>query len=118
MVGLNSLWYKDYPRSKFHFFNDNREWLQMDKIGHGVTTYYLGKQGMDLMRWTGASEKQNRWLGGGIGFFYLTTIEVLDGFSEGWGASWGDLVANTAGTAVLIGTDALWTAQRNVPKYT
>src|SRR4051812_42271731 len=34
LIGLNELWYKNYPRSSFHFFNDNKEWLQMDKVGH------------------------------------------------------------------------------------
>ena len=40
MVGLNELWYKDYPRSKFHLFNDNNQWLQMDKFGHLYAFYY------------------------------------------------------------------------------
>src|ERR1035437_7802121 len=34
MSGLYELWYKDYPQSKFHLFNDNAEWMQMDKGGH------------------------------------------------------------------------------------
>ena len=47
MVGLNSLWYKDFPKSDFHFFNDNNEWLQMDKVGHATTAYYVGKFGIN-----------------------------------------------------------------------
>src|SRR6476620_6964690 len=34
---LNELWYADYPRSDFHFVNDNAEWLQMDKAGHAFS---------------------------------------------------------------------------------
>src|ERR1043166_9398894 len=34
LLALNQLWYKDYPRRSFHFFDDNNEWLQMDKCGH------------------------------------------------------------------------------------
>ena len=34
LIGLNQVWYADYPRSDFHFINDNAEWLQMDKVGH------------------------------------------------------------------------------------
>jgi hypothetical protein len=45
MVGLYSLWYKDVPSSSFHFFNDNNEWLQMDKMGHAMTSYYIGRGG-------------------------------------------------------------------------
>ena len=33
LIGLNAIWYAKYPRSGFHFFNDNAEWLQMDKAG-------------------------------------------------------------------------------------
>ncbi len=34
LFGLNQLWYADYPKSDFHFINDNSEWIQMDKVGH------------------------------------------------------------------------------------
>ncbi|HVZ98283.1 MAG TPA: hypothetical protein VG847_15475, partial [Chitinophagaceae bacterium] len=27
LVGLNAEWYAHYPRSGFHFFNDDAEWL-------------------------------------------------------------------------------------------
>ena len=29
LLALNQAWYADYPRSKFHFINDNQEWLQV-----------------------------------------------------------------------------------------
>ena len=34
LLALNQMWYADFERSKFHTFNDNNEWLQMDKMGH------------------------------------------------------------------------------------
>ena len=42
LVGFNELWYKNYPKSNFHFVNDNSSWLQMDKFGHAATSYYGG----------------------------------------------------------------------------
>ncbi|MEN9350883.1 MAG: hypothetical protein RL372_1861, partial [Bacteroidota bacterium] len=30
-ISLNKTWYANYPRSGFHFYNDGKEWLQMDK---------------------------------------------------------------------------------------
>src|SRR5687768_16973398 len=63
MVGLNELWYKDYPRSGFHFFNDNREWLQMDKAGHVATSYYVGYAGMAALKWAGVEKKKSIWYG-------------------------------------------------------
>ncbi len=51
LVGLNKLWYSGYPRSKFHFINDNNAWLQMDKMGHFSSAYYMGSLGASTMQW-------------------------------------------------------------------
>ena len=53
LVGFNELWYKNYPKSNFHFVNDNSSWLQMDKLGHAATSYYGGVNGIKLYKWTG-----------------------------------------------------------------
>lgn len=117
IVGLNELWYKDYPRSGFHFINDNSNWLQMDKVGHATTAYYMGSLGMKSFRWSGMSEKNAIWYGGSVGLMFLTAVEVLDGFSEEWGASWGDVIANVSGTTLLIGQELLWHEQRIEMKF-
>src|SRR6186713_224237 len=52
-IGLNYLWYKKFPRSPFHFFNDNNEWLSMDKVGHATTAYNIAAIQGDLLRWGG-----------------------------------------------------------------
>src|SRR5581483_6529812 len=39
LIYLNQEWYKPYASSEFHLFNDDDEWLQMDKCGHAWTTY-------------------------------------------------------------------------------
>lgn len=117
MIGLNELWYKDYPRSSFHFFNDNNEWMQMDKVGHIYSSYYVGKLGMDALSWSGVSRKKVIWYGGMLGSFFLSTIEVLDAFSSEWGFSVGDIAANTLGSAMLIGQELAWNEQRVILKY-
>ena len=117
MYALNDLWYKDYPKSSFHWVNDNSNWLQMDKVGHATTAYQVGMLGKDLMQWGGVSEKKALWYGGLYGAFFLTTIETLDGFSKEWGASWGDLIANTCGTFVFIYQELQWEEQRIQMKY-
>ncbi len=114
---LNDLWYKDYPKSSFHWINDNSNWLQMDKVGHATTAYQVGMLGKDLMKWAGVGEKKALWYGGLYGAFFLTSIEVLDGFSKEWGASWGDLIANSCGTFVFIGQELLWKEQIIQLKY-
>jgi hypothetical protein len=111
LVGLYSLWYADYPRSGFHFINDNTEWLGMDKTGHAMTSYYLGKVGYESLKWAGVNEKKSTWYGGLTGLIYLGAVEVFDGFSEEWGASPGDMAANTIGTALFIGQQLGWHEQ-------
>jgi hypothetical protein len=110
-------WYKDYPQSSFHWINDNDEWLQIDKIGHATTAAYFGKFGYETYRWAGVSRKKSIWIGGSTGFIFLTVIEILDGFSAEWGASAGDLIANTAGTALFIGQQLGWDEQRFYLKW-
>jgi hypothetical protein len=117
MIGLYTLWYRDYPQSAFHFINDNGEWLQMDKFGHTTTSYYIGMVGYSALRWSGVPEQKCIWYGGMSGLVYLTTVEVMDGFSEQWGASAGDLAANTLGTALFIGQQLAWHEQKFVLKW-
>lgn len=109
---LNKLWYKKYPHSSFHFFNDNREWLQMDKFGHATTSYTLGSFGYSALRWCGVDNTKAIWYGGSLGAFFLLTIEMLDGFSSEWGFSPGDFTANTLGMALFVGQQYAWNDQR------
>ena len=117
LVGLNQLWYADYPKSNFHFINDNGEWLQMDKLGHLTASYYSGVAGIKAYQWTGMSRKNALWFGGLTGTFFLTIIEVLDGQSAEWGASSGDLIANSLGSFLAIGQELMWNEQRIQLKY-
>lgn len=117
LVGLNQLWYADYERSKFHTLDDSNEWLQMDKMGHVFTSYQLGKHGAQLLHWSGVSEKNQLLYGATLGFSFLTTVEVLDGFSKEWGFSWGDILANATGTGLYIGQELLWQEQRIAIKF-
>ena len=104
---LSSAWYKEYDKTPFHFFDDSDEWLQMDKAGHLITSWYLGRIGTDMMKWSGVKAPKAVWLGSIGGFVYLTGIEMMDGFSDGWGFSWTDFGANTLGAGLIIGQNLL-----------
>lgn len=117
MTGLYFAWYADYPQSDFHFFNDNAEWLQMDKMGHAAAAYNIGMVGYEAFRAAGLDERRSVWIGGTLGFAFLTTVEIFDGFSDGWGFSWGDMTANAVGTGLFIGQQFLWHEQRIALKY-
>jgi uncharacterized protein YfiM (DUF2279 family) len=112
MAALYATWYKDYPQSKFHFFNDNAEWQQIDKIGHAYSAYAESRASMELWRWTGISRKNRILLGGFSGAAYQTVIETLDGFSSEWGWSWGDFAANMFGSGLLVSQEFAWDEQR------
>lgn len=116
-LALDQLWYSDYPRSSFHFYNDNPQWLQMDKAGHVFSAYHLGRVGHDLMDWSGVSKRKSIWYGGSLGLLFLTTVEVMDGFSAEWGFSSGDAVANVTGSALFISQQLLWEEQRISLKF-
>ncbi|CAC9975736.1 DUF2279 domain-containing protein [Flavobacterium panici] len=117
LLGLNQIWYADYPRSKFHFINDNNEWLQMDKVGHMYSAYHLGRFGAEMLNWSGADQKKQLIYGAGLGFAFLTAVEVLDGYSSEWGASPGDIIANATGTGLYVSQELLWKEQRIIPKF-
>jgi hypothetical protein len=117
LIGLNQVWYADYPRSDFHFINDNAEWLQMDKAGHVYSAYHLGRLGADALKWSGSSRKSQLLYGSTLGLAFLTTVEVFDGYSANWGASLGDVIANISGTGLYVSQELLWNEQRIIPKF-
>ncbi|NLR80492.1 DUF2279 domain-containing protein [Chitinophaga eiseniae] len=117
LAALNTAWYKGYPRSSFHFFNDMGEWNQMDKAGHIFSAYFIGKYSREMWRWSGLPRKKQIWIGGLTGFAFQSVVEVLDGFSSEWGFSWGDMGANAIGSGMLVSQELLWNEQRIQLKF-
>ena len=107
LINLNELWYNDFPRSKFHLINDTDEWLQMDKMGHIMSSYYVGKLGADVLNWSGVSKKNQLIYGSTLGFTFLSAVEIFDGYSKEWGFSWSDIAANAIGTGLYVGPELL-----------
>ena len=89
----------------------------MDKLGHFTTSYYVGVLGIKSYKWAGFSERQSIWLGGMTGTFFQSAIEILDGFSNEWGASSGDLLANSLGSFLAISQSLHWNEQKFMIKY-
>jgi len=116
-TALSKTWYTDYPRSGFHFKNDNLQWLQMDKAGHVYASYHLSQLGNEALAWSGVEKKDRLIYGSAFGFAFISAIEILDGYSAQWGASWGDLAANAGGTALYVTQELLWDEQRIIPKF-
>jgi hypothetical protein len=112
MIGLNLLWYKNYPHSRFHLFDDNKEWLQMDKFGHALTAFTISRLTTALYHWCGVNIHTSSGYATALAMAYQTNIEVFDGFSSAWGFSLGDMTANTLGAALFLGQQAVWDDQR------
>lgn len=117
MIALSSIWYSQYDKQKFHFFNDAREWKQMDKLGHFYSAFQLSSIGSRTLQWSGISKKKSDLAGMITSFAVMSSIEVLDGFSAGYGASASDLLANAIGSGFFLGQQALWRETRIYPKF-
>ncbi len=136
---LDIIWYKPYQSSGFHFFNDNSQWCQMDKWGHGFSTYNsarlisgamdwagfetspfkvtVGHFSAGGLKWAGFSERESIIIGQTFGLLYLSAVEVMDGFSKQWGFSWGDEAADIAGGFVFSLQQYYWGEQRIQLKF-
>nr|WP_279309206.1 DUF2279 domain-containing protein [Psychroserpens sp. SPM9] len=117
LIGLDQLWYADFPRSKFKTIDDTDEWLQMDKLGHVFSSYQLGRVGANALNWAGVRKKDQLIYGATLGFGFLTAVEIFDGYSDEWGFSWSDMAANGLGTGLYVGQELLWNEQRITMKY-
>ena len=117
IVGLSELWYSDSPSQPFQFFNDNDEWKQVDKVGHFYSAYHLSSTTSQALRWCGVSQKKSDIIGAISGFAMMVPIEILDGKSQAYGASTGDLIADFVGAGVYLGQSLLWKEQRIIPKF-
>lgn len=111
MSYLQFIWYKDHERVPFHFYNDNAGYLQMDKMGHAFASYFESYVCYKWLRQAGVEKNKALLFGGTMGIVLQTPIEIFDGLYEGWGFSWGDMIANTAGSTLLIGQELLFDEQ-------
>lgn len=108
-VLLYFVWYKAQFAGNFHFFDDSHEWLGMDKGGHFITAFV---ESWILIEWFKIIYINNNetldwkdyrfFLFGLSGFFLQLPIEFMDGYSQGYGFSWYDILAN------LVGALAAW----------
>ncbi|MFM2392163.1 MAG: hypothetical protein RLZZ546_140, partial [Bacteroidota bacterium] len=63
-------------------------------------------------RWTGLSENKSIWTGIIASTMFQSTIEIMDGYSDQWGFSIGDVVANTVGLSAFYFQQKYWKEQK------
>lgn len=117
IVAAQNLWYKNFPKSPFHFFNDTPEWGGMDKIGHATTTYWLSKAHYETFRWAGFSDVNATILAASTSFTELLGLELLDAYNQNWGFSLADLAANAVGSFSFLLQQKLFKEQKVFIKF-
>lgn len=117
MMGLGYAWYSPQWISSFHLFDDLGEWKQMDKIAHFFWAFQTSALATRLMRWAKLSDGHSARAGAGLGFLFVSGIEVADGFSQAYGASLYDIVANGLGAVCFLGQQLIWKRILVLPKF-
>lgn len=114
---MGFVWYRDKKRVPFHFYNDGRAWLQMDKFGHTYTAYWESQFTYKALRWAGVDKRRALLWGGPAGFIFQAPIEIFDGMHEGYGFSWWDVLANGVGSVLFTVQEAVFDEQVVLMKF-
>lgn len=112
-----TLWYAQSETSQFHFFNDSKEWQGVDKMGHSFGGYWLSYTNSNLFKKTELNHKTSDFVGSASALVFMSSIEILDGFSKDWGASVWDIAANSGGSIFYLSQQLLWNRQKVYLKY-
>jgi len=111
MYVLSKTWFKDKELVPFHIRNDNSGYMQVDKFGHMFGAYvysYVGYHGLKKM---GLTDSEALLYGGTLGFVMQTPIEIMDGIHKDHGFSWGDILANSIGSGLVLGQQLIFEEQ-------
>ena len=114
---LSQAWYADTGFDRFKFFNDNAEWLQVDKVGHIYSTYHFSRINYALLNRTELSNHKALLWSSILSTALFLPIEILDGVSPDYGFSYGDMIANAAGSGIFYIQQKSWGEQRIKLKY-
>lgn len=118
MAWLNYVWYDGREKLGFHFYTtDAKEYLQIDKLGHGFGAYQESLIAYKSLRWAGVSKKTALIIGGPMGLILQTPIEVFDAMYDGYGFSTNDMIANFTGSALFTLQEIFWNDQIIKPKF-
>ena len=117
LIGLHRLWYSKESQEAFHLFDDSKNWMQMDKMGHVMSSYELSRNMTEVYEWAGMSRRSSALLASSISLAYMSAIEIMDGHSTEWGFSISDMGANLAGTGWFLFQESFFSKQIFQPKF-
>ena len=102
MAAVSLIWYSREAQTRWHWFNDLPEWMQLDKFGHFYTTFQIARLALYFLKTSALTEKQRSAASALTAFLLVSAVEFLDGFAVSYGASATDLAANAAGALFLL----------------
>lgn len=118
IITLGYAWYADqWVPIPFHFFNDLPEWKQMDKFAHFLWAFQVSALAVRLLTWTQLKERAAMITGTIMGFLFVSSVEIGDGFSQDYGASVYDLMANALGCTAFVSQMLIWKGLKFLPKF-
>ncbi len=117
MLALGYAWYSQQWGSSFHFFDDAAEWKQMDKFAHFFWAFQVSAVATRLLTWAQLDSKRAARAGTLLGFLFVSSIEIFDGFSEDYGASIFDVLANAGGCIAFVAQRLIWKKIMIWPKF-
>ncbi len=117
MMALGYTWYSHQWVSSFHFFNDGGEWKQMDKLAHFFWAFQVSALATLLLSWAQLHDRTAAKVGACLGFLFVSSIEIPDGFSTMYGASLFDILANLLGCSAFLTQRMLWSKIKIWPKF-
>lgn len=109
MTALYQFWYRGTDRTAWHWYDraggtrwydDWFTYVQQDKLGHLYGSWVLTRAAAAYGRWSGLSRPRSAVLGITASTLFQAQIEFFDGFSDAYGASRTDLLANLAGSVL------------------
>ncbi len=117
MTGAYFLWYKNSISGGFHSFNDSKEWLLMDKFGHFSSSFIIANASIKGYQWTNLDFNKSLLIGSLQSLFFMTSLELFDGFSNGYGFSWTDMGFNVLGVGAYYTNNKFQNIISIQPKY-
>lgn len=117
MIALDRVWYRNFDRQPFQFFNDAAEWKQMDKFGHIYSAFQIAYAGGRVLQWCDVPLNKATIWASVASFAMISSIEYFDGRSAAYGASLSDVAANAMGSLLYAGQIARWKEVRIYPKF-
>jgi hypothetical protein len=100
--------FKNIEPVRFHFTNDFKGFLQVDKLVHSYVSYVASSIWYKGLLNAGFNKERALLIGGIMGSVPLTPKEIFDGFNQEGGFSCGDMLANVVGSAFFVSQELLF----------